>query len=232
MPNVARFTLHADLKNKQSPSRPCQKSCAFKLGRPLPVTRSRQPNAFYVGLPSRHFQSKMHRKSQGDPKPCKLGCKRDIDEPYGTFLREMQMTVARILDRKGATTVTVRSDTTVTESIQLLSQHNIGALVVSDDGVSVAGILSERDIIRGLSQSGPSLFKRPVGEIMIREVETCSPRDTTVSLLARMTKQRIRHMPVVKAGQLTGIVSIGDVVKLRLDDLAKDNESMRDYISH
>ncbi len=142
------------------------------------------------------------------------------------------MTVARIINQNGASIVTVRSDATVAESIELLSEHDIGAVVVSDDGVSVAGILSERDIIRGLSQSGPSLFERPVGEIMTREVETCSPQDTTVSLLARMTKQRIRHMPVVEGGQLTGIVSIGDVVKLRLDDLATDNQAMHDYITH
>jgi len=142
------------------------------------------------------------------------------------------MTVARIINQKGADIVTVRSNTTVAESVQLLTKHNIGTVVVSDDGVSVAGILSERDIIHGLSESGPALLKQPISKIMTREVETCSPQDTTVSLLARMTKQRTRHIPVVEDGQLTGIVSIGDVVKLRLDDLATDNEAMRDYITH
>jgi len=141
------------------------------------------------------------------------------------------MTVARIIHQKGPATVNIRSDAPLAEAIQLLSQNNIGALVVSEDGFSVAGILSERDIIRGLSKSGAAFLEQPVRELMTSEVKTCSPQDTTMNLLARMTEQRIRHMPVVEDGRLAGIVSIGDVVKLRLDDLATDVESMRDYIT-
>jgi len=141
------------------------------------------------------------------------------------------MTVARIIKQKGTDTVSVRPDTPLTEAIQLLSKNNIGALVVSEDGFSVAGILSERDIIRGLAKSGAAFLEQPVRTLMTSAVKTCSPQDTTMNLLARMTEQRIRHMPVVEDGRLAGIVSIGDVVKLRLDDLATDVESMRDYIT-
>jgi len=142
------------------------------------------------------------------------------------------MTVARIIKQKGPATVSVRPDAPLTEAIQLLSQHNIGALVVSDDGISVTGILSERDIICGLAKSGTAFLEQPLRALMTSEVQTCSPQDTTMNLLARMTEQRVRHIPVVEDGRLAGIVSIGDVVKLRLDDLAADVESMRDYITH
>lgn len=142
------------------------------------------------------------------------------------------MTVARIINQKGTATVSVRPDAPLTEAIQLLSQNNIGALVVSDNGVSVIGILSERDIISGFAKSGAAFLEQPVHALMTSEVQTCAPQDTTMSLLARMTEQRVRHMPVVEDGRLAGIVSIGDVVKLRLDDLAADVESMRDYITH
>ncbi|PCJ58907.1 MAG: histidine kinase [Rhodospirillaceae bacterium] len=141
------------------------------------------------------------------------------------------MTVARIIKQKGTDTVSVRPDTPLTEAIQLLSKNNIGALVVSEDGFSVAGILSERDIIRGLAKSGAAFLEQPVRTLMTSAVKTCSPQDTTMNLLARMTEQRIRHMPVVEDDHLAGIVSIGDVVKLRLDDLATDVESLRDYIT-
>ncbi len=142
------------------------------------------------------------------------------------------MTVARIINQKGADTVSVRPDVPLTEAIQLLSQNNIGALVVSDDEVSVIGVLSERDIICGFAKSGAAFLEQPVRALMTSEVQTCTPQDTTMALLARMTEQRVRHMPVVEDGRLAGIISIGDVVKLRLDDLAADVESMRDYITH
>ena len=141
------------------------------------------------------------------------------------------MTAARILGRKQTGTVTIRSDATVAQAVEILAEKNIGALVVSDDGTTVAGILSERDVIRGLSKSGPGMLENPVAAIMVRDVQTVTPADTVHGMLARMTEGRFRHLPVMENGRMVGIVSIGDVVKLRLDDLLVETEAMRDYIS-
>ncbi len=141
------------------------------------------------------------------------------------------MTAARILGRKKTGTVTIQSDATVAQAVEILSENNIGALVVSDDGVTVAGIVSERDIIRGLGEAGPALLERRVASIMVRKVQTVVPSDSAHRMLARMTEGRFRHLPVMENGRLTGIVSIGDVVKLRLDDLLSEAEAMREYIA-
>lgn len=141
------------------------------------------------------------------------------------------MTAARILGRKQAGTVTIRSDATVAQAVEILAEKNIGALVVSDDGVTVSGILSERDIIRGLNKSGPALLEHRVAAIMVRNVQTVTPADTLHAMLERMTEGRFRHLPVMENERMVGIVSIGDVVKLRLDDLVVETEAMREYIS-
>lgn len=141
------------------------------------------------------------------------------------------MTAARILARKTSQTVTIRSDATIAEAIKVLSEKNIGALIVCDDGATVAGILSERDIIRGLGEAGPALLERRIDTLMVKKVQTVSPTDSLHGMLARMTEGRFRHLPVMENGRLTGIVSIGDVVKLRLDDLLVEAEAMRDYIA-
>lgn len=141
------------------------------------------------------------------------------------------MTAQRILDRKGATTVTIPAATSVKEAAETLSRHNIGALVVSEDGLRVEGLFSERDLAHGIAEEGPDFVNKPVGDVMTTAVETCKPGDTIHEMLAKMTNKRIRHLPVVNEGQLAGMVSIGDVVKLRLDELAVEAEAMRNYIA-
>lgn len=141
------------------------------------------------------------------------------------------MTAASILSRKGGGTVTIKRNASISEAIALLSEKNIGAVVVSDDDVTVLGILSERDIVRGLNASGAALLDTPVADLMTREIRTCAPADTLRHLLAVMTERRFRHLPVVEGGKLVGIVSIGDVVKMRLDDLVAEAEALRGYIT-
>ena len=143
------------------------------------------------------------------------------------------MTAARILKNKATQTITIASDATIGEAVDVLSRNNIGAVVVSDDGKTIAGILSERDVIHGLKERGASLLDCAVGDCMTQEVHTCTPSATTRNLLARMTELRLRHLPVVDdTGQLLGIVSIGDVVKIRLDDLMGEVNALHGYITN
>lgn len=135
-----------------------------------------------------------------------------------------------ILDRKGHEVATVTPDTTVRDAVAELARHNVGALVVSPDGSEVAGIMSERDVVRRLATDGAAVLDRPVEAIMKREVKTCSPADTTDDLMGTMTEGRFRHMPVVDDG-LVGIISIGDVVKVRIDELATEREQLAGYIA-
>ncbi len=141
------------------------------------------------------------------------------------------MTTERILRNKGAEVATIQPGATVTQAAELLAEKNIGAVVVSGDGAAVDGILSERDLVRAMRKRGADVFDMLVAELMTKEVTTCTLKDGTRGLLALMTDRRIRHLPVVDEGRLVGIVSIGDVVKLRLDDLVSETEAMRDYIS-
>tara|TARA_R110000787_G_scaffold20785_31_gene61793 strand:+ start:3457 stop:3891 length:435 start_codon:yes stop_codon:yes gene_type:complete len=143
------------------------------------------------------------------------------------------MTAARILKNKATETITIAATATIGEAVDILSRNNIGALVVSDDGKTIAGILSERDIIHGLQERGAALLDCLVGDCMTQEVQTCAPSATTNNLLARMTELRLRHLPVVgEDGQLVGIVSIGDVVKIRLDDLVSEVNALHGYITN
>ena len=132
--------------------------------------------------------------------------------------------------RKGGNVVTVRTDASVTELLGLLAEHRIGAVVVSDDGESVHGIVSERDIVRHLQTDGAALLDAPVSQIMTSDVHTCSPEDSLDDLSAAMTERRFRHVPVVVDGKLYAIVSIGDVVKNRIDDLQAERDQLRTYI--
>ena len=141
------------------------------------------------------------------------------------------MNVETILAGKGRDVLTIAPDAVIADAVKLLETHGVGAAVVSADGKTVNGILSERDIIRGLAEHGNALLERRVDELMTRDVKTCAGRDTDREILALMTERRFRHVPVVEDGALTGIVSIGDVVKSRLDGIASEAEAMRDYIS-
>jgi len=141
------------------------------------------------------------------------------------------MTVETILRNKGNWVATIRPDATVAEAVEMLNRERIGALVVSDDGEGVDGILSERDIVIALGGHEDDLLSRPVGEIMTRTVITCDPTDSVGELMAEMTNRRIRHFPVVANGRLCGIVSIGDLVKSRLDEIEFEANSMRSFIA-
>ncbi len=166
------------------------------------------------------------------PPPCAGGRWMPPTRRETTIEEVKQMTAERILTNKGTGVATIAPDATLGEAAAMLVENNIGAVVVSRDGSQVEGILSERDLVRAMREKGADMFEVTVGELMTREVATCARGDATRGLLALMTERRIRHVPVVDAGRLVGIVSIGDVVKLRLDDLVSETEAMRDYISH
>ncbi|MGY1635750.1 CBS domain-containing protein [Geodermatophilus sp. SYSU D00742] len=140
------------------------------------------------------------------------------------------MHISQLLRRKGADVATVEASAGIRTALALLAQHGVGALVVSADGRSVDGIVSERDIVRALHERGTELLEDPVSSVMTADVHTCLP-DAGVEELARtMTDHRVRHVPVVDGGQLVGIVSIGDVVKARLDELESERAQLVDYI--
>ena len=132
--------------------------------------------------------------------------------------------------RKGADVITVRTDASITDLLSLLEEHRIGAVVVSDDGETVHGIVSERDIVRHLHTDGAALLDAPVRQIMTADVHTCTPEDHIEDLENMMTERRFRHVPVLVDGKLHAIVSIGDVVKNRIDDLQSERDQLRDYI--
>lgn len=133
-----------------------------------------------------------------------------------------------IRDKQGV--VTISSDASVQELLRLLAEHHIGAVVVSDDGTSVHGIVSERDVVRHLHSDGSGILEGPVSGIMTSEVRTASPEHQLAELEHTMTEHRIRHVPVVVDGKLAGIISIGDVVKRRIEDLAAERDQLVGYI--
>lgn len=140
------------------------------------------------------------------------------------------MQVSILLQGKGTDVVTIRPDNTVAEGVEVLTRHRIGAVVVSDDGVAVAGILSERDVVRSLSERGSAVLDEPARSIMTPEVATCRLDTTVEELMSVMTERRIRHVPVVVDGELAGLVSIGDVVKDRISALEDETRVLHDYI--
>ena len=141
------------------------------------------------------------------------------------------MNVETILRNKGNWVATIRPDVTIADAVNMLHRERIGAIVVSEDGNSVDGILSERDVVNALADSGAALLARRVDDIMTRNVITCEPGDTVGELMAEMTSRRIRHFPVVTDGRLCGIVSIGDLVKNRLDEVEFEAQSLRSFIA-
>jgi CBS domain-containing protein len=140
------------------------------------------------------------------------------------------MRIADVIRRKGSDVVTVRPDATVADLLSLLAEHRIGAVVVSEDGSLIGGIVSERDIVRHLRTAGAALLAAPVSQIMTGEVHTCTPDDSLDALEHDMTQRRIRHVPVVVDERLHAIVSIGDVVKYRIESLQAERDQLRDYI--
>ncbi len=141
------------------------------------------------------------------------------------------MHVTAIMHSKGSQVYTVTPSTTLAEAAKQLAEHRVGALIVSADKKAADGMLSERDIVRVLAERGPNALGDPVQSHMSGPVITCGPDDTIAHLMHLMTEHRIRHLPVLENEVLTGIVSIGDVVKRRMQEIEKEAEEMRNIIS-
>lgn len=141
------------------------------------------------------------------------------------------MRIADVLRSKGSEVVTVPPDASVRELLTRLAERRVGALVVSPDGGTVAGIVSERDVVRRLAELGPSMLDSPVASIMTADVLTCTGDSAVEQVMQLMTENRVRHVPVVRDGRLVGIVSIGDVVKQRLGELQTERDHLSSYIS-
>lgn len=141
------------------------------------------------------------------------------------------MRIAEVLSSKGDAVVSVPPDCDVAGLLGVLAEHGIGAVVVSSDGRTVEGIVSERDVVRALGQRGPSVLQETVRQICTVEVHTVGPDSRLDDLMQVMTERRIRHVPVVVDGELRGIVSIGDVVKRRMGELEQERSALSDYIT-
>ncbi|ORA39905.1 CBS domain-containing protein [Mycobacterium aquaticum] len=140
------------------------------------------------------------------------------------------MRIADVLSNKGAAVATISPEATVSQLLAGLHEMNIGAMVVvGPEGL--AGIVSERDVVRKLHERGSSLLAQPVSEIMTTVLATCTPRDTVDHLSVLMTQNRVRHVPVLDGGRLAGIVSIGDVVKTRMEELEAEQQQLQAYIT-
>ena len=140
------------------------------------------------------------------------------------------MQIGQLLRRKGHEVATIDGSRSVRDALALLAERRIGALVVSADGRRIDGILSERDIARGLHERGAALLGDPITSVMTAEVHTCVPGEQLTALAQLMTDERVRQVPVVDDDVLVGIVSIGDVVKARLDELEEERRQLVDYI--
>lgn len=141
------------------------------------------------------------------------------------------MRISEVIRRKGEAVITIAPDATVEQLLAMLDEHRVGALIVSaDEGASVAGIVSERDVVRELHRHGADVLGRTVSAIMTGGVTTCVPEDDLETLARTMTEKRIRHLPVVVDGKLQAIVSIGDIVKHRIDELQAERDQLVDYV--
>jgi CBS domain-containing protein len=141
------------------------------------------------------------------------------------------MNVAAILKLKGRNVVTIASEISLLDVARLLQEKRIGCIVIEGDDGKVAGIVSERDIVRAIGQSGAKVLKEPVANYMTRAVVTAREADTIERLMSEMTAHHFRHMPIVERGRLVGIVSIGDVVKMRIAEAEMEAAAMREYIT-
>ncbi len=141
------------------------------------------------------------------------------------------MSVSHILGVKGRNVVTGTAKETIQSIAQKLAQHRIGAVVIVDDKGDIAGIVSERDIVRALAEQGAKSMAMPVSGVMSKAVKTCKAGDSEIELMALMTTHRIRHLPVVDGGKLAGMISIGDIVKFRIEAIEREAEEMKTYIA-
>ncbi len=141
------------------------------------------------------------------------------------------MTVASILAEKGRNVIALHTDTSVVEVLSVLADKGIGAVLITNLDDTIAGILSERDIVRSLAKKGTDILQEPAGHHMTKNVITCSESDAVTTVMGIMSKGRFRHLPVTTDGKLTGVISIGDVVKRRIEVIEKEAEDIRSYIS-
>ena len=141
------------------------------------------------------------------------------------------MTVAQILSAKGRAVITAQPGDTVLAVAQILAAKKIGSVVIVDAQGRIGGIVSERDIVRALATGGSDALDKPVREFMTASVRTCAPRDTEAELMSLMTEHRVRHLPVLENGKLGGMISIGDVVKNRMEAIEREAEEMKSYIA-
>jgi CBS domain-containing protein len=139
--------------------------------------------------------------------------------------------ISAVLKGKGSSVTTIGPDATVAVAVAEMVRHDVGALVVSNDGLTVEGIVSERDVTRALDSFGGALLDKPIRLIMSSEVRTASPDENIESLAIMMTEYRIRHVPVLEDGVLAGIISVGDVVKSRIEELEEDRDALLQYIN-
>jgi CBS domain-containing protein len=141
------------------------------------------------------------------------------------------MLISDVLRVKGTQVITVTPDTTVRQLVAILAEHRIGAVVVSHDGSTVDGIVSERDVVQALARQGAAVMSAQVTAIYTAQVHTVTPQSPIEDVMLMMTERRVRHAPVVADGRLQGIVSIGDVVKIRLGELQAERTALTDYIT-
>lgn len=140
------------------------------------------------------------------------------------------MTVGIILARKGRQVVTIDLTATLGDAVRLLAEKRIGAALILGADHRIAGIISERDVVRALAKGGATALDQPVSRTMTRKVEICNEGEAVSSIMERMTDGKFRHMPVVDQGRLVGMISIGDVVKHRVHEMERESRAMRDYI--
>jgi CBS domain-containing protein len=141
------------------------------------------------------------------------------------------MAVAHILRQKGTSVVTVEPGDSVQTIVDMLARHRIGAVVVVDPAGGIAGIISERDVVRAMVGDAAAVVSKTAKDIMTVKVRTCAPNDSEAELMQMMTESRIRHLPVVANGRVAGMISIGDVVKLRIESMEAEADQMKTYIA-
>jgi CBS domain-containing protein len=141
------------------------------------------------------------------------------------------MMVKQILADKGTDVFTLPLESTGMDAVDALAKHNIGALIVASPDMVIKGILSERDVVRAIWNKGPAALDRPVAELMTSKVRTCTEESTVLEVMELMTEGRFRHLPVERDGKLIGVVSIGDIVKRRIQDIEREAEEIRSYIA-
>jgi CBS domain-containing protein len=140
------------------------------------------------------------------------------------------MTVASILKQKSDRLISAKEADSLAAVAQILTSENIGAVPVLDSGGDMVGIISERDIVRQIAREGPGVLSQPVGTVMTRNVVCCGPDDSVAATMAMMTARRFRHLPVRSNGRIVGMISIGDLVKRRVEDAEREAEELREYI--